>query len=394
MKQTGIALLSVLALAALVGPVSFADQNDGGRYIVVFSDTVNESAQDELIARHGGIKVKKLPHGERVVLIPSHASERALRLEVGVAHIEEDVLVFVSARGNGGKGGGDTQPAQTLPWGIDRVDAELVWPTGNTADPIRVGVIDTGISLSHPDLAANIAGGVNTINPRKSANDDNGHGSHVAGTIGALNNSIGVIGVAPQVNLYAIKVLGANGSGYLSDVIEGIDWGVANGLQVLNMSLGTSVNSQLLHDAVIRAYNASIVVVAAAGNSGGSVGYPGAYPEVIAVSATDINNQIASFSSRGPEVDIAAPGVSIFSTYKGTGYATLSGTSMSSPHVAGVAALVLNTPVGAYDTDADNAWDPAELLAKLQDRATDFGLLGPDDLYGAGLVNAASATQQ
>lgn len=389
MKRTSIVVLAILALAALIGPGTFADREDGGRFIVVFSDTVNESAQDELVARHGGVKVKELPHGERVVVLPNRASERALRLESGVAHMEEDITLFASAKPVQQA----AQPAETLPWGIDRVDAELVWPTGNTANPIRVGVIDTGISLSHPDLQANIAGGVNTINPRKSANDDNGHGSHVAGTIAGLDNTIGVIGVAPQANLYAIKVLGANGSGYLSDVIEGIDWGIANGMQVLNMSLGTSSNSQLLHDAVIRAYNAGIVVVAAAGNSGGSVEYPGAYPEVIGVSATDASDQIASFSSRGPEVDLAAPGVSVFSTYKGSGYATLSGTSMATPHVAGVAALVLNTPVGAYDTDADNVWDPSELLLKLQNRATDLGLLGPDDLYGAGLVNAASATQ-
>lgn len=389
MKHSGIVALAVLALAALIGPPSFADQNDGGRYIVVFSDTVNESAKDELIAHIGGVQMKELPHGERVVLLPNRESERALRAESGIAQMEEDITLFASAKPTQQA----AQPAQTVPWGIDRVDAELVWPTGNTADPIRIGVIDTGISLSHPDLAANIAGGVNTINPRRNPNDDNGHGSHVAGIIAGLDNTIGVVGVAPNADLYAIKVLGANGSGYLSDVIEGIDWGIANGMQVLNMSLGTSANSQLLHDAVIRAYNAGVVVVAAAGNSGGSVEYPGAYPEVITVSATDASDQIASFSSRGPEVDLAAPGVSIFSTYKGTGYATLSGTSMATPHVAGVAALVLNTPVGAYDTNADNAWDPSELLAKLQDRAIDLGLLGPDDLYGAGLANAASATQ-
>jgi subtilisin family serine protease len=387
MQRTGIVSLAVLALAALIGPASFADQENGGRYIVVFSDAVNESAEDELIAQHGGIFVKELPHGERVVVLPNKASERALRLENGVAHVEEDVLVFTSAKP------ASTQPAQVLPWGIDRVDAELVWQGGNTAGSIRVGVIDTGIALSHPDLAANIAGGVNTINPHKNPNDDNGHGSHVAGIIAGLDNDIGVVGVAPEADLYAIKVLGANGSGYLSDVIEGIDWATANGMNVINMSLGTSVDSQLLHDAVIRAYDAGVVVVAAAGNSGGSVGYPGAYPEVIAVSATDASDQIASFSSRGTEVDLAAPGVSIFSTYKGSGYATLSGTSMSSPHVAGVAALVLHTPVGAYDADADLAWDPAELQQKLEDRAIDLGLLGPDDLYGAGLVDAPSSTQ-
>ncbi|MFA4815566.1 MAG: S8 family peptidase, partial [Candidatus Gracilibacteria bacterium] len=249
------------------------------------------------------------------------------------------------------------------------------------------------ISNKHPDLLANVKGGVNTINPFKSWNDDNGHGSHVAGIVAARNNTSGVVGVGPAADLYAVKVLNAAGSGYLSDVIEGIQWAMANGMQVINMSLGTGSNIQSFHDAVIAAKNAGVVVVAAAGNSGGSVIYPAAYSEAIAVSATDRNNVIASWSSRGPEIDLAAPGVSIYSTYKGTGYATLSGTSMAAPHVAGSAALVLNTPVGGYDVNLNGKWDPDEVQKKLQDRAVDLGNTGFDNLSGWGLVNAYSAVQ-
>jgi subtilisin len=308
--------------------------------------------------------------------------------------VDDDAMVEALFKDEGTKVNREaSQPAEVLPWGIDRIDAELVWPLGNTADPIKVGIIDTGISNKHPDLFANIKGSVNTINPLKSWNDDNGHGSHVAGIVAALDNDIGVIGVGPKINLYAIKVLGANGSGYLSDVIEGIQWAIANNMQVINMSLGTTSDIQSFHDAVISAKNAGIVVVAAAGNSEGAVNFPAAYPEVIAVSATDQNNVIASWSSRGPEVDLSAPGVDIYSTYKGTGYATLSGTSMAAPHVAGTAALVLNTSVGAYDLNGNNKWDPDEVQKKLQDTTTDLGNSGFDNLYGWGLVNAFSAVQ-
>ncbi|MEK7625684.1 MAG: S8 family peptidase [Patescibacteria group bacterium] len=390
MVKKGIAVLSFVALTLATTALSStklqASQNESKRFIVQFSDALNDAAQDELVANFGGVKIKELsPSNTRVVVLPNRASERALRLNADVVRMEEDGLAFASGRTS-------VQPAQTLPWGVDRVDAELVWPNTNT-NTVRVGVIDTGISLSHPDLSGNIKGEINAINPKRSANDDNGHGSHVAGIIGAVNNTIGVVGVAPEVDLYAIKVLGANGSGYLSDIIEGLDWSIANGMQVVNMSLGASSDNQFLHEAVIRARNAGIVLVVAAGNSGSSVEYPGKYSEVITVGATDVNNQIASFSSRGPEVDVAAPGVSVFSTYKGSGYATLSGTSMATPHVTGIVALILNSPVGVSDLNGDGQWNPDEVQNKLQATATDLGEAGRDDLYGFGLVNAFNAVQ-
>ncbi len=363
----------------------------GVRKIVVWKDGVSGSdrgEQDNLIKKHGGFKHKDLDIiGGSVVLLSNETAVNLLKKNPKVLRVDDDVEVLALAKPV------SIQAAQVLPWGVDRIDADLVWPTGNNANPIKVAVIDTGISKDHPDLKNNIKGGVNTIVSRKGWNDDNGHGSHVAGIIGALNDAVGVVGVAPLVDLYAVKVLGANGSGYLSDVIEGLQWSAANGMKVANMSLGTSSNIQSFHDAIIAARNAGVVLVAAAGNSGAAVGFPAAYPEVIAVSATDSNNNLASFSSRGPEVDLAAPGVSIYSAYKGSGYATLSGTSMASPHVAGSAALVLNTPVGAYDLDADGLWDPTEVQNKLQDRAGDLGAAGFDNLFGWGLVNAYQATQ-
>lgn len=391
-----ISIVTVFGLALFVAQTNFsaAQSNDnGGRKIVVFRAGLNEAAKNEIIAHIGGAKLKNLDLiGARAVWVPSRAAAAKLANHPSVLRVDEDVVVEALAKGGVLGKPVSVQPAQVLPWGIDRVDAELVW-SSNTADPVKVGIIDTGISKDHPDLKNNIKGGVNTINPRKSWNDDNGHGSHVAGIVGALNNAIGVIGIGPAVDLYAIKVLGASGSGYLSDVIEGLQWAVVNGMQVVNMSLGTTSDVQSLRDAVIAAKNAGIIIVAAAGNSGSSVIFPAAYPETIAVSATDQNNVIASWSNRGPEVDLAAPGVSIYSTYKGTGYTTLSGTSMAAPHVAGSVALVLNTLVGAYDVNANGKWDPDEVQNKLQDRANDLGDKGFDNLYGWGLVNAYSAVQ-
>ena len=193
-----------------------------------------------------------------------------------------------------------SQPAQKLPWGVDRIDADLAIGKGNG---VTVCIVDTGIDKTHPDLQANIVGGKNfvakgaSVDPTK-WNDDNGHGTHVAGTIAAVDNSIGVVGVAPQASLLAAKVLNRQGSGYLSDVIAGIDYCVQSGAKVVSMSLGTSSDVQAVHNAVDAAYASGVLLVAAAGNDyGGPVSYPAAYDSVIAVSATDSNNNLASFSN-------------------------------------------------------------------------------------------------
>ncbi|MDP3014229.1 MAG: S8 family serine peptidase, partial [Candidatus Subteraquimicrobiales bacterium] len=204
---------------------------------------------------------------------------------------------------------------------------------------------------------------------------------------------IGVVGVGPKIDLYAVKVLNRYGSGYLSDVIEGLGWAIQNGMQVVNMSLGTSSDILSFKEAIQRVNQAGITQVAAAGNTGGAVIYPAAYPEVIAVSATNNLDTIASWSSRGSEVDLAAPGVSIYSTWPPRLYKTLSGTSMAAPHVAGTAALVLTTSVGSWDLDNDAIWDPIEVQNKLEATAEDLGTAGRDNLYGSGLVDAEKAVQ-
>jgi len=275
-----------------------------------------------------------------------------------------------------------SQPAQTLPWGVNKIDAEL---SNQTGAGVKVCVVDTGIDKDHPDLQANIVGGRNfvakglTVDPTK-WDDDNGHGTHVAGTIAAVNNNIGVVGVAPQASLLAAKVLNRQGSGYFSDIMAGIDWCAQSGAKVISMSLGSSSDVQAFHDTVDAAYANGVLVIAAAGNDyGGPVSYPAAYDSVVAVSATDSNNNLASFSSVGPQVELAAPGVNILSTWMGGGYNTISGTSMATPHVSGVAALAIQ---------ANPLMSNVEIRTLLQNTADDLGAVGKDNWFGYGLVDA------
>lgn len=387
-------LILVIVVVVLFFGWRYFSQGASGpvRKIVVFDTSVlNEAALEGLAHKHGGNKVLSLPNvNGAAIVLPNEAAAKGLGGEVGVVRVEDDILVTAFGLALGKPV--SAQPPQSLPWGVDRIDAELAWGTA-TGDVVKLAVIDTGIQLNHPDLQTNIKGGAN-FTTAKNYDDDNGHGTHVAGIVGALSNAIGVVGVAPAADLYAVKVLDRNGSGYLSWVIAGLNWAAQNGMQVANMSLGTSSYSATFEQAVKNAYAAGLVIVAAAGNAnGGAVGYPAKFAEVIAVSATTSSDTLASFSSVGPEVDFSAPGASIYSTYKGSTYKTLSGTSMASPHVAGTVALVLSVPVGAWDANLNGVWDESEVRAKLQATVWDLGAAGFDNQFGWGLVNAFGATQ-
>jgi subtilisin len=231
-----------------------------------------------------------------------------------------------------------------VPWGVARVNAPAAWPKGQGAG-VKVAVIDTGIDCTHPDLRCDFSAGMNILAPGSDPMDDNEHGTHVSGTIaGRGNGAKGVLGVAPKATLIPVKVLDADGSGSLSDIVKGISWAASAGVDVINMSLGGPTGSTALQRAVQKALSAGVVVVCAAGNSGpnpDTVGFPGGYAGVIAVAASDNKDNVASFSSRGDAVGFIAPGVNITSTIPGGGYKALSGTSMASPHVAGLAALAV-----------------------------------------------------
>ncbi len=269
--------------------------------------------------------------------------------------------------------------AETLPWGIDIVEADQVWGT-YTGAGINVAVLDTGIDMDHPDLAVNIKGGINIISTRKTFDDDNGHGTHVSGTIAAVSNDIGVVGVAPEANLYGVKVLNRRGSGYTSDIIAGIEWSVDNNMDIISMSLSSAYYNEALEVAINYAYNNGVIIVAASGNESTSVSYPAAYDNVIGVSAIDQNYDLAYFSNFGPEIDVTAPGVGIISTYYKGGYAIMDGTSMATPHVTGVIALMLES--GTANTYED-------VLARFASGCVDLGEPGKDIYFGFGLVDAS-----
>jgi len=277
-------------------------------------------------------------------------------------------------------------------WGMDRIfgDESFIFPTWatSTGAGVKVAILDTGIDPSHPDLAGRVSEGVDFTGIGSSL-DDNGHGTHVSGTVAAIfSNNDGVYGVAPDATLVPVKVLSASGSGTLDWIIAGIQWSIGNDIDVINMSLGTSSDMQSLEDACNAAFAEGILIVAAAGNSGNRPGnrdtveYPGGYASVIAVAASDSNDLRASFSSTGPDVELIAPGVSILSSIPGGGYAYYSGTSMASPHVAGVAALVLA---------ANSSLTNLEVRSILQQTAEDLGL--KQEHQGYGLVRADLAVQ-
>lgn len=266
-----------------------------------------------------------------------------------------------------------------IPWGVKRVNAYKAWDW-TTGKGVKVAVIDTGIDYNHPDLAKNYAGGYNAVDNSKTPLDDHGHGTHVSGTIAAVKNLNGVVGVAPDVKLYAVKVLDSKGFGQYSWIIDGIDWAVKNKMSVVNMSLGGRVGIDALKAAIDAAYKAGVVIVCAAGNDGGSVNYPAKYPGAIAVSASDWSDKIASFSSRGPEIAFISPGVNIYSTYKGNTYKTLSGTSMASPHVAGLAALVVSMGITNPDEVKQALIKAAVKLPGLKDTEQGNGLIDASKL--------------
>ena len=275
-----------------------------------------------------------------VIKIPAHNAEKvlaSLNRNVWVDYAEQDYEAYALDVPN--------DPELTNQWGLVNIKAVGGWNETHGSKSVDIAIVDTGIKFDHPDLANKITASVNCSFSSCSnyqTTDPDGHGTHVAGIAAAsTNNFLGIAGLAWEGNLMSVKVLDDLGRGYYSWIASGIVWAVDNGAEVINLSLGGSSPSFVLRDAVKYAWDNGAVVIAASGNNSSTQPiYPAYYSWAIAVGATDSNDNKAGFSNYGAGwVDVAAPGVSILSTYK-NGYAYISGTSMSAPHVTGLAALI------------------------------------------------------
>jgi serine protease len=530
LRRLSLGCLGLVAAVSFAGPSFAAETQPAGQVRVligfkrpafVFSAATRVSIlsrtreRAHIVALRGRVG-RQFTRTDAVAATLAPEAATSLQNDPSVAYIEEDRPVHMLQLLPASESPAPQQLVPELvPWGIggsDQIHGVYATDAGADGEGVSVGVLDTGIG-PHPDLE--VAGGYNFVAGSEDYADDVGHGTHVAGTIAAVHNGMGLVGVAPKVQLYALKVLNSQGSGRTSDIVAGLEWAVGHHLQVLNMSFGASRGSQTEQRAIEAAAQAGIVMVAAAGNDGGAVGYPAAYPQVIAVGAVDKSGTIARFSNRGAQLALAAPGVNILSTvpetlgftfamaarddnpadldassirysaatppegvsgavrfagrgtkddvaavdlkgaialiergditfaekvanaagagavgalifnnqpggYAGTLgstgaipalsltredglplkdagdapmrlyvtpnslYTRFSGTSMASPHVAGVAALVLSVRPEL---------DPDGVRLILKQTATDLGVVGRDDLYGDGLVNATAAVK-
>lgn len=376
-----LAMLIVLSIAV----PALAPASDKIPVIIMFEDKPDRG----LVNAHGGSVMHEYSIIPAIAArLPANALENMKRAK-GVKYVEEDSIVYITKKPVPVS---PVQPDQLIEWNMDLIQVPDVWSI-STGYGVNVSVLDTGIDNDHPDLKENIAGGVGFANINLAKfntawDDDNGHGTHVAGIIAALDNKIGVVGAAPNVSLYAVKVLNRGGRGFTSDIIAGIEWSVENDMDIVSMSLGGGGHSQLFQDAINVAHNNGVLIIASAGNGGDGdistteISYPAAYDNVTAVAAINKSDNVADFSNSGDYVDIAAPGVSIRSTYNNGLYANMSGTSMSCPHVTGVAALVLAQNMSMTPSDVEHI---------LNSTATDLGESGFDNSYGNGLVNASAA---
>lgn len=376
-------LAGILYLAA--GPAALAAGIARDNVIIAYKPGFTYSETQLNNAMHG-VRVRKTIGNVRTqevsVAGDVNAKISELRRDPAIAYAEPNYLRTIDSTPNDPYYG-------SYQWNMTVTKTNTAWDIarGNTTD--IVAIIDTGVSTSHPDLAGKIVAGYDFIDNDSNPTDQNGHGTHVAGIAAAgTNNSVGVAGVNWNARIMPVRVLDASGNGYDSDIADGIIWAADHGAKVINMSLGgVSSYPQTMQSAVDYAHGKGVTIVAAAGNAGSNVlTYPAACNHVIGVAATDQSDTRANFSNYGSYVDVAAPGVVITSTYwnatSGNGYGQGTGTSMASPHVAGLASLL----AGLHP-----AWTPDQIESRIETTAKDLGTAGRDNFYGYGRIDSRAA---
>ncbi|MBU1319037.1 MAG: S8 family serine peptidase [candidate division Zixibacteria bacterium] len=380
-----------------------------GEILVKFRADVKVQDINRIHAKHGTSEMYTSPRaGFKRISIPSTATvDQMVELFRGkpeVEYAEPNYIFHAFMTPN--------DPYYSYQWHMPMINMEQAWDQ-STGTGVVVAIVDCGVAYENygsfaqaPDLAGtSFVPGYDFVNNDTHPNDDNGHGTHVAGTVAqTTNNGVGVTGVAFNCSIMPVKVLDSQGSGYLSDVADGIIWAADNGADVINMSLGASSTTSTLQNAVQYAYGMGVTIVCAAGNAGTPVAqYPAAYTECISVSAVRYDKALAYYSSYGSTIDICAPGGDVTvdqngdgyvdgvlqQTHDGSNYSSFSyyfyqGTSMASPHVAGVAALLLAK---------DGSLTPQQVRDAIQGSAEDLGAAGWDQSFGYGLVDANAALQ-
>lgn len=430
-RSLSLMMCAVVSMV-LLGGSAFAHQWNSPRKIVVFERGISGEAQRQIAASARARVLHMLPIVNGIAIeLPSGRRAQALeelRWHSAVFGVYED-HVITAAHSSVSITPVETPATEIFPWGVERIGVPAVagYLGSKNGPRPRVAVVDTGIDPKHPDLSGQLAGGYNARadeNPG-SFQDDNGHGTHMAGIIAARANNLGVIGVASRPALVAVKVLDHTGHGYLSDLINGLQWVLNKGIRVVNMSLSFSEDSPLLEEVTYKLYQEGVILVASAGNRctftpqgsdandaggddaggddaggddaggddwrkvscdtsldplQGGVNYPARYDWVVAVGATDANNQVTNYSRSGPELDVVAPGGTeasgkILSTTLGRGYGVGAGTSQATAHVTGAVAAVLEL---APELSVD------EVMQLLRRTATDLHY--SPELQGAGLI--------
>ena len=274
---------------------------------------------------------------------------------------------------------------EIIDYGVKLINPIKQWAI-TKGEGINVAVLDTGIDYNHIDIKDNFRGGVNfTSSISKDYKDVAGHGTFCSGIIAGIENNVGIIGIAPKANLYAVKVLNNQEQGTLQWLLQGIDWCARNNIDIINMSLGFQRDFPALHDSVVRAYNKDIIMICAAGNNkfDRDSQFPARYPECISISAIDNIKHVAKFSTHGQSVEVAAPGVNIISCYPGNKYAQASGTSFAAPHITGAVALILSQ----FKKENGRRMTNIELREFLHENCEDLGIKGKDISYGYGMFH-------